>query len=57
MLIALVHKKQINTLSCGQATNERKEKHHASQESSEKGSGQEGRETGEEGREEEITLL
>ena len=57
MLIALDHKKQIDTLSCGQAINERKERHHASQESSEKGSGQEGRETGEEGREEEITLL
>ena len=57
MLIALDHKRQINTSSCGQAINERKERHYASQESSEKGSGQEGRETGEEGREEEIKLL
>jgi len=57
MLIALGHKRLIDTLSCGQAINERKERHHASQESSEKGSGQKGSETGEEGRKEEITFL
>ena len=50
MLIALDHKNEINTSSCGQAINERKERNYASQESSEKGSGQESRETSEEGR-------
>jgi len=50
MFIALDHKKEVNTLSCGQAINERKERHHASQESSEESSGEESRETGEESR-------
>jgi hypothetical protein len=57
MLIALDHKGYFNTSSCGQAINQRKERHYASQESCQEGAGKEGRQINEESHEEEITIL
>jgi hypothetical protein len=57
MLIALDHKEYFNTLSCGQAINQRKERHYASQESCQESAGKEGRQIDEESCEEEITIL
>jgi hypothetical protein len=57
MFIALDHKRYINTSSCGQAINQRKERHYASQESCQEGTGEKGRQISEESYEEEITIL
>jgi hypothetical protein len=57
MLIALDHKEYFNPSSCGQAINQRKERHYASQESCQEGAGKEGRQINEESHEEEVTIL
>jgi len=62
VLIALGHKRYFNTSSCGQAIKRERSKGHGSKESSKEGTGEESRETREEGwrREEvreEVTLL